>query len=1006
MAPLIKEYFNLTSKYKSEYGENTLVLMQVGAFFEVYGLQDKQGVITGSNIKAFSEYCDLATPPKHVTIDNKSVIMAGFRDYQLDKYLNKLQEIGYTTVVYVQDVQAPNTTRSLSGIYSPGTYFSNETKSLTNNTLCIWIERNIQKSTIHIGIANVDVYTGKTSIFEFSNESQHTPSTYDELERFVSIYNPSEVIIISNIEDKILDEIITFSGIQCSSIHKFSQDKKNNSSICIKNCEKQTYQIEIVKRFFGNENEHTFFDNFYEYQLATQAFCFLLDYIYKHNPNLVNKLSIPIFENCSQRLILANHSLKQLNIIDDQNYKGKHSSVQNFLNNCSTTMGKREFGYSLLNPIIDMEKLQESYDITEHVIKKDSWMKYRQELGEINDIEKLRRKLILHKINPKDLYILHLNLSNIKKLFKLVSKDKILLKYIKQFVDTDISKQCTDLIDFIERNFVIEICKNIDSLSFEKIMQDFNIFVKKGASESVDEKIRNCMDSRDQLLCIQQSLNDLLKKYEKTKSKTNDFIKLHETASMGTSLVTTQRRGTILKNDIDNIIERKKGKCRNLLPLTYYSNFTEKQETIELDLDDIQYQKFSSTNKNTIITSEQIKNICAEMRTSKDKLVSELTLFFGDFVERLIEKEAHLKNIIEFITTIDVLQCKCYNATKFNYCKPTIQQKNKSFVSVTGLRHCLIEHLQTNELYVTNDISLGREESINGMLLYGTNAVGKTSFIKSIGISIIMAQAGMYVPCKTFTYFPYQYLFTRILGNDNIFKGLSTFAVEMSELRTILKLSNQNSLILGDELCSGTESDSARSIFVAGLENLHKKESSFIFATHFHEITNYDEVLQLSNMCMKHMTVKYDKDSNTLIYDRKLKDGPGNNMYGLEVCKSLDLPFEFLTRAHDIRMKYNKEDENTLSRKTSHFNSLKVKGMCELCNERLGKDIHHLNYQKNANQHNYIEEDDLTFHKNHKANLVNICEECHDKVHKENIIYKKQKSEKGYIFTRVNERDV
>ena len=90
MAPLIKEYFKLTSEYKKEYGENTLVLMQVGAFFEVYGLQDKDRNITGSNIKAFSEYCDLATPPKHVTIERKEVIMAGFRDYQLDKYLNKL----------------------------------------------------------------------------------------------------------------------------------------------------------------------------------------------------------------------------------------------------------------------------------------------------------------------------------------------------------------------------------------------------------------------------------------------------------------------------------------------------------------------------------------------------------------------------------------------------------------------------------------------------------------------------------------------------------------------------------------------------------------------------------------------------------------------------------------------------------------------------------------------------------------------------------------------------
>ena len=112
----------------------------------------------------------------------------------------------------------------------------------------------------------------------------------------------------------------------------------------------------------------------------------------------------------------------------------------------------------------------------------------------------------------------------------------------------------------------------------------------------------------------------------------------------------------------------------------------------------------------------------------------------------------------------------------------------------------------------------------NGILLYGTNAVGKTSFIKAIGISIIMAQAGLYVPALEFTYYPYKTLFTRILGNDNIFKGLSTFAVEMTELRTILQMADENSLILGDELCSGTESDSALSIFVAGLEILHKKK--------------------------------------------------------------------------------------------------------------------------------------------------------------------------------------
>lgn len=82
-----------------------------------------------------------------------------------------------------------------------------------------------------------------------------------------------------------------------------------------------------------------------------------------------------------------------------------------------------------------------------------------------------------------------------------------------------------------------------------------------------------------------------------------------------------------------------------------------------------------------------------------------------------------------------------------------------------------------------------------------------------------MAQSGLYVPCSSFSYKPYKYIFTRIIGNDNIFKGLFTFAVEMSELRTILTVANKDSLILGDELCSGTEISSAISIFVAGIQN-------------------------------------------------------------------------------------------------------------------------------------------------------------------------------------------
>ena len=93
----------------------------------------------------------------------------------------------------------------------------------------------------------------------------------------------------------------------------------------------------------------------------------------------------------------------------------------------------------------------------------------------------------------------------------------------------------------------------------------------------------------------------------------------------------------------------------------------------------------------------------------------------------------------------------------------------------------------------------------------------------------------------------------------------------------------------------------------------------FLFATHFHEINNYDEIKNLDKLKMMHMAVTYSPEKDVLIYDRKLRDGPGESMYGLEVCKSLHLPTDFLQRAHDIRMKYNSRTRNTLSMSSSHL---------------------------------------------------------------------------------------
>ena len=988
---LVKEYFELTKKYQNEYGENTILLMQVGSFFEVYGIICiTPYMYSGSKITNFSQICDLNIVEKNVCIGKDNVVMAGFKDNQIEKYIKKLQESGFTVVVYTQDEAAKNTTRSLAGVFSPGTYFSNDTKKLTNNLTCIWIEYIENKMLLKgkfivVGISNIDIYTGKTNIFQFKEMYVNSPTTYDELERFISIYNPCETIIITNLPSKEIDDIIHYANINSILIHKISLSNNNNNNnnidetklSLVKNCEKQIYQKEILKKFYKKDNYETFFDNFNEHNIATQSLCYLLEFVYQHNPYLVNKIDEPIIENCSNRLILANHSLKQLNIIEDNNVKGKHSSVLKMLNNCLTPMGKRQFNHLFLNPTTDVNYLENEYNITEYFIKKhDTYSNFlKQNLFQINDISKWERQIFLKKITPKALYNFHSNIQTIQTLFNTLYKDETITKYLTTNIIgfQMIEKDCQTLSKFISDNIDLCIAKDIEQL------QGFETnFINHGVNNDLDKKTELLKESELKLEAIRCYLSDLIEnKEKKTKTekkpkteKNTDYVKIHETDKNNLSLISTSRRCKLLVETLPKDAE--------IIFLHYGLENKDKKYEFKVSKTQFDFDKQTATNNS--ISDEQIRLICKNISNVKISLKDQITTVFAEFVEKLEGYKAKIEKIISFVTLLDVLYSKTIVAKDYNYCKPEIVESKKSFVEATNLRHCLIEQFSSNELYIANNVTLGNEKT-DGILLYGTNAVGKTSFIKAIGISIIMAQAGLFVPCSSFKFNPYKYLFTRILGNDNIFKGLSTFAVEMSELRTILRLTNENSLVLGDELCSGTETMSAISIFVAGIQHLHKSGCSFIFATHLHEIVDFDEISCLNNVVQKHMSVVYDKANDMLVYDRKLKDGPGNNMYGLEVCKSLNLPDEFIHNAFDIRTKYCPEYTSTLSHKSSHFNSKKIVSICEKCLKNPAKEVHHLQHQQNADGNGIIYNSDSVFHKNALANLMSLCEACHDDMH-------------------------
>jgi DNA mismatch repair protein MutS len=975
---IYQEYFQLTKKYQEQYGDRTVVLMQVGAFFEVYGLKTNDGEYVESKISEFSDICQLNVSDKKASYKNSQIVMAGFRDFTVDKYLLKLTESGYSVPVFIQEKNGKDVTRKLHRVFSTGTYISCDTDSspqITNNIMCIWLEtyKSIGKTRDNIvyGVSVANIFTGKTSMFQYETQFFMNMSTFDELERFVSIYSPSEVIIISPFEEKDLKNMIQLCGLESRTTHLIHILDKNDKVV---KCANQKYIKQILSTFFGDD-VYDICVEFNEHILATQSFCFLLDFMQEHNANLVRKISIPEFNNASTRTILANHTLLQLNIIPDKSNEKQITSqlscVLHFLNKCCSAIGKRTFQHQLLNPNFDEEWLTREYDMISYFIDDRYYFidMFRKSLAQMRDVEKISRQLLLKTLYPSSVYHLYKTTTLVQQINTCLFENSAVCEYLCDgnlpSPGVYINTLCEELTSFLESKLVLDYCKQTSSLS----SFDNNIIVR-GVSSELDDVVDKYNDSLDTFTKIRKHINNLIQIKEGTPE--TEYIKVHETEKSGVSLQITNKRSQILKGILSNVADSKD-----------LGGYTAKE---------IKFVKSSAANVE--IQFPLLDQVCKNMLIYKDKMaifINRAYLQVLDDLEKLFYKK--IECLAQYISKLDVLQAKVYTAKQCNYCRPQIvDTANKSFVNAEGLRHCLIEHLQQNELYVTNDISLGTGE-LDGILLYGTNAVGKTSLIRALGISVIMAQSGMFVPCSQFVYKPYKAIFSRILGNDNIFKGLSTFAVEMTELRMILKMADENSLILGDELCSGTETESALSIFVAGLMNLHEKQSSFIFATHFHEIVPYDEIKSLSKLTMKHMEVKYDREADCLVYDRKLRDGSGPKIYGLEVCKSLYLDQEFLDTAYAIRNKYYPETQGILSHEiNTRYNSLKIKGMCEMCGSKMGEEIHHLNPQKNADVNGFIG----SFHKNHVANLATVCEACHDKIHSNDDKLVKKKTTKGY----------
>ena len=956
----IEKYFLERQKMLSTW-KKSMLIFQCGSFYEIYGLVD----YPNDPIWDYQRIMPNCTEPwvKGTYKKENDVLCCGWPVSKFFNFLHLFVPEGWKIDVWneIGEQKIKGKKVKIHGFFksfSPGTYVPIENDQvLTNNCSCIWIEKSHDYVKnipyINVGMSTTNTISGKSYLYEykFTSSDIYSSAAYEELDRFNSIHNPKEIWLIHNLDNERIEDIKNYANLHCNRINIYSMLEEHDHSTIIKNSEQQKFQIEILSEHFKPNDPEVWFHSygFYEKFYAVSSFCVLLKFMILHNPQLVEKLISPEIQTLNDKLILRTHSLKQLNIIDTHVNNGQYSSINKLINKCKTSMGKREFKNLLVSPRNNIEYLNREYNIIDHILNNynEKIQTVRSNLKKVFDIERLYRKIILNKTDPTDISYLYTSLLVINELNDMVLSDSTFEQYIVSKNKSIPTKELTYLIKLLKTTFKIDVCKRTIKIK-EESLYNRNVY------EEVDYE-------EDKWNQINNNLKEYKNNIELVIGKEGS-IHLHKTDKSGVFLRTTASRA---KKFMDNVV---KGDWENekLCDIKTPSCGESKKKFVSHELTQL-YNGYTQTSENFIETIE-----CK----------------FKQFIKRLKSYSNEFYSIIKFVTDIDIVFNKAYISHKYKYTKPKIRDNDSAFFQAENLRHPLIEHIQTNELYVPNDVSLGKKDL--GILLYGTNGCGKSSIIRAIGDAIIMAQIGMYVAATDFVFKPYHSLFTRILGNDNLFKGLSTFATEMSELQSIIEFSDKDSLILGDELCSGTEIPSAISIFTGGLLLLNKKKCSHIFATHFHELENIPQIKKLKNLTFKHMSVIYDNEKQMLIYERKLEDGRGRANYGLEVCKQYNFPTEFFEIAYKVRGKFVKKTKG--DRKASKYSSKKLKGKCEWCDND-GVEIHHLEPQEKADLQGYINN---LHHKNHTANLANICKKCHLEFTKNKTIHKRVKTTQGF----------
>lgn len=324
--------------------------------------------------------------------------------------------------------------------------------------------------------------------------------------------------------------------------------------------------------------------------------------------------------------------------------------------------------------------------------------------------------------------------------------------------------------------------------------------------------------------------------------------------------------------------------------------------SLQFVTEDMQYER-----KQTLANCERFINPLLKEKekiilSSEEKIINLEYELFISIRDKCLEYIRDIQEIAKIISEIDVLSTFSIICSKYNYVRPIINDDN--VVNIIESRHPVVEAFIKEE-YVPNDIVM--DENTNILLITGPNMAGKSTYMRQLGIIVIMAQIGCFIPAKSGTLPIFDKIFTRIGASDDLVSGESTFMVEMTEAGNAITNATRKSLILFDELGRGTATFDGMSLAQAILEYIHNNIScKTLFSTHYHELTDLEKTLP--NLKNKHVSAKEENGNITFLH--KVLDGSVDKSYGINVARLANLPNEVIDRADEILKVYEKKEND------------------------------------------------------------------------------------------------